>query len=148
MGGGRLCRLTYGRRENGEEGGRAGPLGPPVFDETDRRIGKSRGKVCGDAAQCGLLGDRPPGGAVADSREAEPGGRDWPEAGLVMGERVVLLQTDDHMNLSGESVRPALDWLKCDIEDLAVVCDDLDLPPGTLRLRKRAVPAATGDCSH
>ncbi len=58
-------------------------------------------------------------------------------SGLVMGERVVLLKPMTYMNLSGESVRPALDWLKCDIEDLAVVCDDLDLPPGTLRLRKK-----------
>ncbi|MFS8513121.1 MAG: aminoacyl-tRNA hydrolase [Planifilum fulgidum] len=58
-------------------------------------------------------------------------------SGLVMGERVVLLKPMTYMNLSGESVRPALDWLKCDIEEMAVICDDLDLPPGQLRLRKK-----------
>lgn len=58
-------------------------------------------------------------------------------SGRVMGERVVLLKPMTYMNLSGESVRPACDWLKCDIEDVAVVCDDLDLPPGQLRLRKK-----------
>lgn len=58
-------------------------------------------------------------------------------SGRVMGERVVLLKPMTYMNLSGESVRPAWDWLKCDIEDLAVICDDLDLPLGQLRLRKK-----------
>ena len=58
-------------------------------------------------------------------------------SGRVMGERVVLLKPMTYMNLSGESVRPACDWLKCDIEDVAVICDDLDLPPGQLRLRKK-----------
>lgn len=58
-------------------------------------------------------------------------------SGQVMGERVILLKPMTYMNLSGESVRPACDWLKCDIGELAVICDDLDLPLGQLRLRKK-----------
>ncbi|SDC86105.1 peptidyl-tRNA hydrolase, PTH1 family [Melghirimyces thermohalophilus] len=51
------------------------------------------------------------------------------------GEKVILMKPQTYMNLSGASVRPALDWLKGDREDLLVVYDDLDLPPGKIRLR-------------
>lgn len=55
--------------------------------------------------------------------------------GFVHGEKVVLLKPLTYMNLSGESVRPAMDWLKAEIDDLCVIYDDLDLPPGQIRLR-------------
>lgn len=57
--------------------------------------------------------------------------------GRVNGEKVVLLKPETYMNLSGESVRPALEWLKCDVESLLVIYDDLDLPPGRIRLRMK-----------
>jgi PTH1 family peptidyl-tRNA hydrolase len=55
--------------------------------------------------------------------------------GVVRGEKVILMKPLTYMNLSGEAVRPALDWLKADLEDLCVIYDDLDLPPGQIRLR-------------
>ncbi|MGA8942992.1 MAG: aminoacyl-tRNA hydrolase [Thermoactinomyces sp.] len=55
--------------------------------------------------------------------------------GFVHGEKVVLLKPMTYMNLSGESVRAAVDWLKIDLDDLCVIYDDLDLPPGQIRLR-------------
>jgi PTH1 family peptidyl-tRNA hydrolase len=55
--------------------------------------------------------------------------------GQIYGEKVVLLKPLTYMNLSGESVRPAVDWLKADLDDLLVVYDDMDLPTGKLRLR-------------
>jgi PTH1 family peptidyl-tRNA hydrolase len=55
--------------------------------------------------------------------------------GIVEGEKVILIKPLTYMNLSGESVRPAVEWLKADLEDLCVVYDDLDLPPGKIRLR-------------
>lgn len=55
--------------------------------------------------------------------------------GFVRGEKVFLIKPLTYMNLSGESVRPAIDWLKADIDELVVVYDDLDLPPGQIRLR-------------
>lgn len=55
--------------------------------------------------------------------------------GIVDGEKVVLLKPMTFMNLSGESVRPAMDWLKLSIEDLVVIYDDMDLPLGQVRLR-------------
>lgn len=55
--------------------------------------------------------------------------------GRVHGEKVVLLMPQTYMNLSGEAVRPALDFYGLTAEDLVVVYDDLDLPPGKIRLR-------------
>lgn len=57
--------------------------------------------------------------------------------GQVNGEKVILLKPETYMNLSGESVRPALKWLKCGVENLLVIYDDLDLPPGRIRLRMK-----------
>jgi PTH1 family peptidyl-tRNA hydrolase len=55
--------------------------------------------------------------------------------GVVRGEKVILMKPLTYMNLSGEAVRPALDWLKADLEELCVIYDDLDLPVGQIRLR-------------
>jgi len=50
-------------------------------------------------------------------------------------QRVLLLKPQTFMNLSGRSVRQALGFYKIDVADLLVVCDDLSLPLGKLRLR-------------
>jgi PTH1 family peptidyl-tRNA hydrolase len=41
------------------------------------------------------------------------------------------------MNLSGRSVRQAVDFYKLPLDDLLVVCDDFALPLGKLRIRAR-----------
>ena len=41
------------------------------------------------------------------------------------------------MNLSGQCVRQALDFYQTPLEDLLVVCDDINLPLGKLRFRVR-----------
>lgn len=41
------------------------------------------------------------------------------------------------MNLSGECLRPILDYYDADHEDLKVIYDDLDLPTGKIRLRTK-----------
>ena len=50
-------------------------------------------------------------------------------------ERVWLLKPQTFMNLSGRSVAAALRFYKLAPADLLVVCDDLDLPVGKIRLR-------------
>ena len=40
------------------------------------------------------------------------------------------------MNNSGRTVRALLDYYKINVENLLVVYDELDLPPGTVRLKK------------
>lgn len=55
----------------------------------------------------------------------------------VDGEKIVLLKPQTYMNLSGESLRPLMDYLDIDVEDILVIYDDLDLSPGKIRLRKK-----------
>jgi PTH1 family peptidyl-tRNA hydrolase len=50
--------------------------------------------------------------------------------------RVLLLKPLTFMNLSGRSVRQALQFYKLDLADLLVICDDLSLPLGKLRIRR------------
>jgi PTH1 family peptidyl-tRNA hydrolase len=49
--------------------------------------------------------------------------------------RVLLLKPETFMNLSGRSVRQALQFYKIERPDLLVICDDLSLPLGKLRIR-------------
>lgn len=57
--------------------------------------------------------------------------------GMINGERVVLVKPLTYMNLSGEAVRPLLDFYKIAVEDVLVIYDDLDLPLEKLRLRSK-----------
>lgn len=51
--------------------------------------------------------------------------------------KVVLMSPLTYMNLSGQSVRAAIDFFKLDLEDLMVVCDDLNLDVGRIRIRAK-----------
>ena len=54
------------------------------------------------------------------------------------GRRVLLMKPQTFMNLSGESIRDAVDFYKIDPEtELIVIYDDIDLEPGQLRIRKQ-----------
>ncbi len=62
--------------------------------------------------------------------EGQMGGAD------VDGERVWLLMPTTYMNLSGRSVATAARYYKVEDADVLVICDDLDLPVGRIRLRR------------
>ncbi|MBI5678117.1 MAG: aminoacyl-tRNA hydrolase [Planctomycetes bacterium] len=51
-------------------------------------------------------------------------------------EEVVLLKPQTFMNLSGIAVKEAVDMYKCPLQDLMVICDDLDIPVGKIRIRR------------
>jgi len=55
----------------------------------------------------------------------------------VGAESVLLLKPQTFVNNSGIAVREALDWYRCPLEDMLVVCDDFALPLGQLRVRRR-----------
>ena len=57
--------------------------------------------------------------------------------GFIGTEKVVLVQPQTYMNLSGECVRAVLDFFKLTNKDIIVVYDDISLEPGQLRLRKK-----------
>jgi PTH1 family peptidyl-tRNA hydrolase len=56
--------------------------------------------------------------------------------GVINNRRVLLVKPQTYMNLSGEAVRSLMDFYKAERHHLIVIHDDLDLPLGTLRLRK------------
>jgi PTH1 family peptidyl-tRNA hydrolase len=56
-------------------------------------------------------------------------------SGEIAGEKVVLARPQTFMNASGESVSRLVKRLKISPSDLVVIHDDLDLPPGKIRLR-------------
>jgi PTH1 family peptidyl-tRNA hydrolase len=49
---------------------------------------------------------------------------------------VRLLKPSTYMNRSGQSVRAVTDYYRIDPEEVLVVHDELDLPPGTARLKR------------
>ena len=52
------------------------------------------------------------------------------------GRKFTLLKPTTYMNLSGKAVRYWMNELKIPVEQLMVISDDLNIPFGTLRLRK------------
>ena len=58
--------------------------------------------------------------------------------GVINGQKVILAKPLTFMNLSGESIRPLADYYKIDIEtQLIIISDDISLPPGQIRVRKK-----------
>ena len=53
------------------------------------------------------------------------------------GEKVFLVKPLTYMNNSGEAVGPMLSYYKMTADDLTVVHDDMDIPAGTVRIRKK-----------
>ena len=53
------------------------------------------------------------------------------------GEKVILLKPTTYMNLSGDSIRLVKDFYKIDIEDILIICDDLDMEVGKIRFRTK-----------
>ncbi len=71
---------------------------------------------------------------------AERAGASWRLRGdraeaLVASGELLLLKPLTFMNLSGPAVKAALGFRDAGPADLLVVCDDMALPPGALRLR-------------
>jgi PTH1 family peptidyl-tRNA hydrolase len=56
--------------------------------------------------------------------------------GMICGKRVLLVKPQTYMNLSGESVRAAMEYYKTPRAGLLVIYDDIDIPMGGVRVRK------------
>jgi len=54
----------------------------------------------------------------------------------INNKKVVILQPQTYMNLSGECIAHFKEYYKIEIENIIVVCDDINLKPGNLRIRK------------
>ncbi len=56
------------------------------------------------------------------------------------GRKLYLLKPSTYMNLSGNAVRWWVQKLKLPLSNVIVICDDLNLPFGRLRMRKQGSP--------
>lgn len=54
----------------------------------------------------------------------------------ISGEEIWLIKPQSYMNLSGGPVRAAMDYYRLKPAGLLVAHDEIDLPPGTVRLKK------------
>jgi PTH1 family peptidyl-tRNA hydrolase len=64
-------------------------------------------------------------------------------SGWVDSQRVILLKPMTFMNRSGQAIKKALDFFNVPMEDLIVTHDDMDLPFGTFRFKRKG-----GDGGH
>ena len=58
----------------------------------------------------------------------------------ISGKRVLVMKPQTYMNASGESVREAADFYKIPPERILVISDDISLPPGKMRIRRKGSP--------
>jgi len=56
--------------------------------------------------------------------------------GAIAGQRVLLAKPLTFMNLSGKSVAGLMNFYRVDKSKILIICDDLNLPTGKIRLRK------------
>ena len=57
--------------------------------------------------------------------------------GRIAGQKVLLVKPQTFMNLSGQSIAEIMNFYKEDIENLIVIYDDIDIPTGSIRIRKK-----------
>ncbi|MCD8158492.1 MAG: aminoacyl-tRNA hydrolase, partial [Clostridiales bacterium] len=57
--------------------------------------------------------------------------------GIIEGEKVMLLKPLTYMNLSGNCVAQAVNFYKLPLDKLIVCCDDINLPVGSVRIRRQ-----------
>jgi PTH1 family peptidyl-tRNA hydrolase len=56
--------------------------------------------------------------------------------GTIAGERIVLAKPQTYMNRSGEAAQPLVSFYKVELPNILVVCDDIDIDLGRLKMRK------------
>lgn len=57
--------------------------------------------------------------------------------GAIEGQRVMLVQPQTYMNLSGESVRALMDYYKLTTDEIVIIYDDISMPVGQVRIRPK-----------
>ena len=55
--------------------------------------------------------------------------------GYIGGQKVILAKPQTYMNLSGESIREIADFYKIEPENIIILCEDINLSEGQLRIR-------------
>lgn len=53
----------------------------------------------------------------------------------INGEKVIYMKPQSYMNLSGGVVKKYMNFFNIDVDDILILCDDLDLATGTFKLK-------------
>ncbi|WP_144755840.1 MULTISPECIES: aminoacyl-tRNA hydrolase [Bartonella] len=56
-------------------------------------------------------------------------------SGFINSEKIFLIKPQTFMNLSGQAIGEALRFYKLDVKNLIIIYDELDLPPGEVRVK-------------
>ena len=64
------------------------------------------------------------------------------------GEGVIVLKPMTYMNLSGHAVVAAMNFYKIPVEEILVICDDLNIPLGSIRLRAKGSAGGQNGLKH
>lgn len=62
--------------------------------------------------------------------------------GIIQDKKAILLKPQTYMNLSGESVREAIDFYHINPEEIIIIYDDIDTEKGNIRIRKKGGPGS------
>ena len=73
----------------------------------------------------------------ANIRVTRPEAKSLVGVGKIAGQEVVLAKPQTMMNLSGLAVRELMRRAECEPSDVIVICDDIALPWGMIRVRER-----------
>ena len=57
--------------------------------------------------------------------------------GVIGGEKVIIAKPQTYMNLSGESIRDIVNFYKIPVENVIIVCDDINIETGRIRIRPK-----------
>ena len=68
--------------------------------------------------------------------------------GTILGKRAILAKPQTFMNVSGDSVVPLARFYKIEPDHIIIIHDELDLPLGTLRLRKSGSSGGQNGLKH
>lgn len=63
------------------------------------------------------------------------------ESGIIEGQKVILLKPQTYMNLSGNCIKPFVDFFKIEKERIIVIYDDMDIEPGNIKIKKKGSSA-------
>src|ERR1700688_1037706 len=74
---------------------------------------------------------------LAGIRVTRPEAKSYVGLGNIAGHEVILAKPQTMMNMSGLAVRELLGRAGCEPSDVIVICDDIALPWGMLRVRER-----------
>ena len=61
-------------------------------------------------------------------------------SGEIEKQKVTLLKPQTFMNLSGECIKPFVDFYKIPLKNVLVIYDDMDISIGSIKLRKKGGP--------